>query len=438
MLPVIRSGRQTWNNWAGNVHAQPEHFHFPESVREIQQIIDSCRIRGKTLKVIGAGHSFSAVAKPDDEALSLHRMRGLVSVDRSSMEATFWAGTYLYEAAPLLASADMAFENMGDIQQQTIAGAISTGTHGTGIRFASLSNQVVAWTWVDGNGEVRHHRRDDDDLSNALSISLGLLGVLVKVTIRTVPLYSLTVTNERKPFQQAMAEWSTGLTEHRHLEWFYFPGSDSIQVKTMNETTLKKQHWHSKSMDFVKDGIIETVGFKLMSEIVRLKPKLSRKMTHFAASAIPTGTKSGYYHEILPTPRLVRFTECEYAIPLSSFKTCMEEMHGFLKAHPFYVHFPIECRVTAGEKGMLSPTQGVPSAFIAFHMYKGMDDVPYFKWVDALMKKYDGRPHFGKMNKLHGEETKALYPQLGRFLEIRKQFDPADVFMTHYMQNLLL
>lgn len=437
MLPMTRNALETWRNWSGNVHAQPDFFHFPETIQEIQQIVDSCRIRGKTLKVIGAGHSFSAVAKPDDEALSLDRIRGMLSVDRSAGEATFWAGTYLYEAAPLLASVNMAFENMGDIQQQTIAGAISTGTHGTGIGFASLSDQVVAWTWVDGKGEVRYHRRGDDDLSKALSVSLGLLGILVKITIRTVPFYSLTVTNERRPFKQAMAEWTTELIGHRHLEWFYFPGSDTVQVKTMNQTPLTKQHWRSKSMDFVKNGIIETVGFKLMSEMVRLKPRLARKMTHLAASAIPSGTKSGYYHEILPTPRIVRFTESEYAIPLASFVPCMEEMHEFLKAHPFYVHFPIECRVTAGEDGMLSPTQGEPSAFLAFHMYKGMDDGPYFKWVNALMEKYGGRPHFGKMNKLNGNKTKTLYPQLDHFHEIRKQLDPSDVFLTRYMKNLL-
>lgn len=437
MLPIIRSRNVTWSNWSGNVHAKPDIFHYPSTIQEVQQIVDSCRIRRKTLKVIGAGHSFSAVAKPDDEALSLYEMRGLLSVDLPAMEATFWAGTYLYEAAPLLASVGMAFENMGDIQQQTIAGAISTGTHGTGIRFASLSDQVVAWTWVDGNGQVRHHRRGDDDLSKALSVSLGLLGVLVKVTIRTVPLYSLTVKNERKPFQQAKEEWSTELLEQRHLEWFYFPGSDTVQVKTMNETPLTKQHWRSKSMDFVKEGIIETVGFKVMSEMVRLKPRLAKKMTHIAASAIPNGTKSGYYHEILPTPRLVRFTECEYGIPLARFQPCMEEMHKFLKAHPFYVHFPIECRVTAGEHGMLSPTQGEPSAFLAFHMYKGMDDDPYFQWVEALMEKYGGRPHFGKMNKLDGEKTKALYPKIERFHEIRKKLDPKDVFLTQYMRNLL-
>lgn len=437
MLHMMRVKREYWQNWAENLSAHPESFHYPQTIEEVQQIIDSCRIRGKTLKVVGASHSFSAVAKPDEEALSLEEMRGLIAVDRSLMEATFWAGTYLYEAAPLLASANMAFENMGDIQEQTIGGAISTGTHGTGKYLASLSNQVVAWTWVDGNGQIRHHRRGDDDLSKALSISLGLLGVLVKVTIRTVPLYSLTVTTEKKSFKDAKAAWTNSLEAHRHIEWFYFPGVETVQVKSMDMIPLAKQNFRSKSLEFIKDGVIETVGFKLMSEMVRVKPRLSRKVTKFAAATIPTGSKDGYYYEMFPSNRLVKFTECEYAIPLVDFEACMEEMHDFLKAHPFYVHFPIECRVSAGEDAFLSPTQGVAVAYLAFHMYKGMDNGPYFKWVDTHMRKYRGRPHFGKLNTLTSNDTKKLYPHLEHFHAVRRQCDPQGIFLTGYMKGLL-
>ena len=437
MFPMKEVMSEKWMNWSRNIVATPEYFHYPESISEIQQIVDSCRIRGKTLRVVGAGHSFSPVAKPDDEALSLDRMQGLLSIDRTASEATFWAGTYLYKAAPLLASVGMALENMGDIQEQTIAGAISTGTHGTGKAFGSLSSQVVAWTWIDGTGTVRHHRRDDDDLSKAISLSLGMLGVLIKVTIRTVPLYSLAVTNERRDFQDAMTEWDLNISKHRHLEWFYFPGVDTVQVKKMDQVSLVKKSFSSKSIDLFKNGMIETVGFKAISELVRLRPRFSRIMTKFAATNIPTGVSEGYYHEIFPSPRLVKFTECEYAIPLESFEACMQEMHEFLKAHPFYVHFPIECRVTAGEDAFLSPTQGKESAFLAFHMYKGMDNRPYFKWVQSIMKKYGGRPHFGKMNNLNAKEMESLYPNLDRFNEIRQENDPENVFYTRYFRNLI-
>lgn len=427
-----------WTNWAQNVKATPDYYHLPKSVSDIQDTVNSCRIRRATLRVTGAAHSFSAVAQPESDAMSLDHLQGLISYDNETMEARLWAGTYLYEAAPLLASVGMALENMGDIQQQTIAGAISTGTHGTGLAFGSLSDQVVAWTWVDGKGDVRHHRRADDDLSKALSLSLGMLGVLVDVTIRTVPLYSLQVTSYKRSLDGALAEWPTGLRDNRHLEWFYFPGTDTVQVKTTNSIPLVKQSVQSKAVDFVKNGLVETAGFKAISEICRIKPEMSRKMTDFSAKSVPTGSKEGMYYEIFPSPRLVKFTETEYAIPLQRFEDCMMEMHDFLRAHPFFVHFPIECRVTAGEDAFLSPTQGEATAFLAFHMYKGMDDGPYFKWVHQLMATYGGRPHFGKMNNLTGEKMQKLYPNLDRFMAIREQCDPNGVFMTNYLQSIFV
>lgn len=432
-----KSGHK-WSNWARNVSAAPEYYHAPRTVSDIQDIVDSCRVRGASLRVTGAGHSFSAVAQPDNDMLTLDNLRGLISYDSKAMEARIWAGTYLYEAAPLLETIGMAFENMGDIQEQTIAGAISTGTHGTGIAFGSLSNQIIGWTWVDGEGNLHNHRRGEDDLSKALSLSLGLLGVLVDVTIKTVPLYSLRVESTKRTFQEALSEWTTELQNNRHMEWFYFPGTDIVQVKKTNIIPYVRQSRQSKVIDVVKDGLIETAAFKVISEACRLNPRLSRKMTDFSAKSVPTGVKEGIYHEVLPSPRLVKFTETEYALPLESFDVVIEEIHHFLRAHPFYVHFPIECRATAGEDAFLSPTQGHETVFLAFHMYKGMDNGPYFKWIHRLMEKYGGRPHFGKMNDLTAEKLKKLYPKVDHFMEVRDQFDPQNVFMSQYVKKLFL
>lgn len=427
-----------WTNWARNVNATPNYYHAPKSVQDIQDVVDSCRIRGTSLRVTGAGHSFSAVAQPDNDSLSLDNLRGLISYDSEAMEARMWAGTYLYEAAPLLETIGMAFENMGDIQEQTIAGAISTGTHGTGITLGSLSNQIVAWTWIDGQGKINHHRRGNDNISKAISLSLGLLGVLVDVTIKTIPLYSLRVESTRRTFKEALSEWDNQLQVNRHLEWFYFPGTNTVQVKKTNMIPIARQSRQSKAIDLVKNGLLETGAFKIISEACRIKPRLSRKLTALSAKSVPTGIKEGIYHEVLPSPRLVKFTETEYALPLTRFNELIEEIHHFLRAHPFYVHFPIECRVTAGEDAFLSPTQGEETVFMAFHMYKGMDDEPYFKWVHKLMERYGGRPHFGKMNALTYEKLKELYPSLDRFMDIRAMFDPNEVFMSEYMKQLFL
>ncbi|MFD1926667.1 D-arabinono-1,4-lactone oxidase [Sporosarcina siberiensis] len=427
-----------WTNWAGNVKASPHYSYSPKNVSDVQEIIDSCRIRGQSLRVTGAAHSFSPIACPDNETMSLDHLSGLISYDSMAMEARLRAGTYLYDAVIQLGSVGMAFENMGDIQEQTIAGAVSTGTHGTGISLGSLSSQVVEWTWVDGYGQLRNHRRANDDLSKALSLSLGLLGVLVDVTIRTVPLYSLRAESCRYSYDDALTDWQDDVQTNRHLEWFYFPGTNTAQVKKTNIVPLVKQTRQSKAVDLVKNGLIETVAFKAISEICRVKPRMSRKMTAFSAKNVPIGIKEGIYYETLPSPRLVKFTEVEYAIPFNRFKECIEEIHTFLNAHPFYVHFPIECRTTTGEDAFLSPTQNEDSVFLAFHMYKGMDDGPFFKWVHKLMAGYGGRPHFGKKNDLTHGKLNRLYPNLHRFMDVRETNDPNGTFMNAYTRKLFM
>jgi len=427
-----------WSNWAGNVKATPTYYHQPKSIQDIQDIVDSCRIREVPLRVTGAAHSFSPIAQPEDDTLSLQNFRGLISYDEELMEARVWAGTYLHEAVSILGKIGMAFENLGDIQEQSIAGAICTGTHGTGINLGSLSNQIIAWTWVDGTGKVNHHRRADDDLSKALSLSLGLMGIIIDVTIKTVPLYSLKVVSARQSFNDALEAWSTDIINYRHIEWFYFPGTDIVQVKKSSIIPFIKQGKKSKTSEYINDNVVETLAFKLISEACAFKPRLTREMTKFSAKNVPLGTKKGMYYEVLASKRKVRFTETEYAIPLNQFEIVIKEIHQFLMAHPFYVHFPIECRVTAGEDSFLSPTQGERTAYIAFHMYNRIDEGPYFKWVHNLMARYGGRPHFGKMNELTYEKMHEIYPNVEKFMAIRKKYDPNQVFMGPYFQALFM
>ncbi|KOO51347.1 D-arabinono-1,4-lactone oxidase [Viridibacillus arvi] len=428
--------QKEWTNWSGNVVSKPTRSLLPLSTEHLSQIIKKVSENGQTLRVTGAGHSFSPVAMPDDIAVSLHNMRGLINVDQASGEVTLWAGTYLYEIGPLLKEYGLALQNMGDIQDQTIAGAVSTGTHGTGITLGSISNQVIAWGFVDGLGEYHEHKRADDELSNSLHLSLGLLGVLVQVTLQTVPLYSLKCVSTQAILPVALQDWSQMIRENRHLEWFYFPGSEKVQVKMMNMIPIIEQSKSSKVIESVKNQFVENGLFYLMSELCRKQPKRTALVSKISASSVPNGVKTGLSYEIFPTPRHVKFLESEYAIPLEHFEACMEEIHYTLLSHPFRVHFPIECRTAAGEMGYLSPTGGVESAFLAFHMYKGMDEKPYFRWVQHLMTKYNGRPHFGKVNALSAERMLELYPNLPKFLDQRDKYDPNNVFMTAYFKTL--
>ncbi|MED3804550.1 D-arabinono-1,4-lactone oxidase [Lysinibacillus xylanilyticus] len=427
---------EKWTNWAGNVISYPSEMYLPRSIEEITNIVKHARELGKTIRVTGAAHSFSAVAMPEHIALSLHNMRGLIAVNEEKQEVTLWSGTYLYEIGPLLAKHGFALINMGDIQEQTIAGAVSTGTHGTGVSLGSLSSAVTRWGFVDGTGTYREHVRGMDDLSEALHVSLGMLGVLVKVTIKVIPLYSLHYVSTRDTLENGLAIFAEDIRQNRHVEWFYFPGSETIQVKRMNAIAPVYQSDWSKRIETLKLQIIENGAFFAMSELCKWKPSLSGAMSKLAAANVVEGEKTGISYEIYPSPRSVKFQESEYAIPLTQFEECMEEIHATFKSGIFDVHFPLECRTSAGEAGFLSPTQGQESAFVAFHMYKGMQEEPYFEWVHTMMKKYKGRPHWGKLNHLTAKYVYELYLDIEKFLAIRSQLDPDNVFLTGYLRKL--
>lgn len=425
-----------WTNWSGRYIAYPNQYYAPRSIEQLCTIIQEHAAQQRTIRVTGAAHSFSPIAMPEHSALSLHHLRGLIDVDTANCTATFYAGTYLYEVGPLLAQHGLALSNMGDIQEQSLAGVIATGTHGTGVTLGSFSSMVQTWGFVNGLGEYVEHTRADDDLSKALHLSVGVLGVLVKVTLQVVPLYSLGYTSERKNLRHELATYKESIRQNRHVEWFYFPGSESIQVKRMNLSPLVAQSQWTRKKEYWKLQLLENNAFFVASELCRIKPSFSAAVSKISSNVISEATRTDISYTLFPTPRHVKFVETEYAIPLEHFEDCLEEIHDMFCAKTFDVHFPIECRTTAAEDGFLSPTQNKESAFIAFHMYKDMDEDHYFAWVHQLMTKYNGRAHWGKVNCYDELNMQQLYPNFGKFQAIRRQLDPHNVFLTPYLRKI--
>ncbi|SJM70690.1 D-arabinono-1,4-lactone oxidase [Psychrobacter piechaudii] len=430
-----------WENWVGYVTSEPEQKLSVHSVEELQQVIIQARADKKRVRVTGAAHSFSDCARPEEIAVTLHNMRGLISVNKANKLATLHAGTYLYEIGPALAEHGLALENMGDVQAQTIAGAVSTATHGTGIGLGSVANQVVGWEWIDGKGELHSHKRGDpntDELGNALHVSLGMLGVFTKLTLKVVDLYGLRESNERLEFEQGLANFHDTARAHRHMEWFLFPGTNKLQQKTLSLIPPKPMRRGQKMKDHFDSIVMLNGAFYVLSELARMNPKLTKKVSEISANSIPNTHREGYSFEVFPTPRGVKFNESEYFIKLSDFEAGITEINDILLEDNKLSHFPIEVRTHKGETGMLSPTQGEDCAVLSFHVYKGMDCEPLFNWLYDYMKKWQGRPHWGKVNKLNTDELHELYPQMARFLEIREQYDPDNVFMNSWLEQKFL
>ncbi|MED4583715.1 D-arabinono-1,4-lactone oxidase [Brevibacillus choshinensis] len=425
-----------WKNWAGNVQSRPQQVALPESVEAVVSIVNDCRRTGKHIRVVGSGHSFSRLVQTDDCLLSLERLQGVYAVDSDQHTVEVWAGTNLKDLGKLLYEHGYSQENLGDINAQSIAGAVSTGTHGTGIRFGSISTQVVGMTVVTAAGEVLEcTEAQQPDLFRALQVSLGLLGILVRIRLRVVPTYRLRYRSVRMPLNECLASLDAFREDHRHFEFYAFPYSNTAQVKFMDETTELTNV--NQTWSYVKKMVMENAFFWLLSESCRLIPSLCKPVSRLSAQAVPTVDESGYSHRLFATPRLVRFYEMEYSVPADKMKDVVEELLQAIEQDQFAVHFPIECRYVKQDDIWLSPAHGRNSAFIAVHMYKGMQHQPYFERMESIFQRHGGRPHWGKIHTMKSNQLHLVLPHLADFLALRSQLDPDGLFVNPYLSELL-
>lgn len=429
---------KVWRNWGRNLEVRPSESHFPREVQEVQDIVFRARARGQKLRVVGSSHSFSAVARPDEVMVSLDAISGTLHVDEAAREVKVAAGTPLHMLGPALRNYGLALANMGDVHDQTLAGAVSTGTHGTGLTLGSLSDSVVAWEFVDGKGELRSHRRGEDDLSQALHLSMGLLGVFVSLTLKVVPIYGLLERSQLMNFQEGLDQFMECTRSVRHMEWFLFPGTNRLQQKTLEKVSPQPLSARQRWLDRLEGAIMLNGVFYLVSELVRFFPAQARRVSGWTSRFIPNTSRRGFSYEIFPKPRGVRFVESEYFVPLGHYEEVLTRCNRELMDDTRFSHFPIEVRSQPGESGFLSPTQGQDSLVLSFHVYSGVSGERLFPWVKSTMAEYEGRPHWGKVDLLSYEELRALYPKLDRFMAVRKSCDPDRVFMTSHFESRLL
>lgn len=432
-MRTVQPGR--WNNWSGLVRSVPQKVVYPASIEDVVTVVRECKMANKTLRLVGAGHSFTPLAATDDVLMSLDNLSGLIEVHSSDQTALAWAGTRLHDLGPLLWQNGLAMENMGDIDSQSIAGAISTGTHGTGGRFGVLATQVIEITAVLGTGEVvTCSKTVNPELFSALQVSLGAVGVIVKVKLKCTKAFRLRYESRRVKLEDCLNNLDAYRNDYRHFEFYCFPYSDSCQVKLMSETDAPATNHPVR--DYFNQIIMENWAFGALSFACRSIPGLCRPVSRFSASNVPAGSEIGESYEVFATPRLVKFNEMEYNIPAAELPAVVREVLARIEQQQIPVHFPIECRYVRKDDITMSPASGRDSAYVAVHMYKGMPHEGYFREMEEIFLRHNGRPHWGKMHYLTAPKLAEKYPNWQRFLEIRRQSDPDGVFLNPYLQSL--
>lgn len=426
---------QRWRNWCGLVECAPASIERPADVDAVARLVRESASAGRKLRVAGSGHSFTPLVATPGTLLHLDRLSGLLDVDRAKARAAVWAGTSLHDLGGILDGHGLAMENLGDIDRQTLAGALSTGTHGTGAAFGSLSTQASALTLVSGEGEIVECSEESSrDVFKAAQVSLGCLGVIVKTTLRLRPSFRLRYARSKESLEDCAAKIPAYRDGNRHFELYWFPHTETVQVKLLNET--EEPAHDSGLVKRLNDLVLENAAFGLLSRACRLAPALCAPASRLSAALVSTGVEVGPSYRVFATTRLVRFYEMEYALPSERGLDALREIKAWIERERIAVHFPLELRFVKGDDIPLSPAYGRDTAFVAVHMYRGMEFERYFDGAESIFRNNQGRPHWGKMHGLAAKELSELYPLWDAFHEVRRRLDPRGVFMTPYLERL--
>lgn len=427
--------RATWTNWAGNQTARPLSVERPATENQLAELVARAASHGHTVKAVGAGHSFTAAACTDGHLVSLDGLTGLLAVDRDGGTVTVQAGIRLSDLNVLLHSLGMALPNLGDIAYQSISGAISTATHGTGRHLTGLAGQVAGLRVVAGDGSILDlGPAQYPDLFAAARVGVGALGIISAVTLKVVPEFRLRAVEGAKPLDVILNNLNELVDSNDHFEFFWIPHTRWALTKENNRTD-DPVHIPSKVRRWYADTVLSNYAFGTVCRIGRARPQLIPRL----ATALPSSGVSTYVdhsYRVFTSSRLVKFVEMEYAIPREACAEALTRIRRMIEDRGHLVSFPVEVRFTAPDDIPLSTASGRETAYIAVHMYKGMEFEPYFRDVAAIMADYAGRPHWGKMHFLGAEELRALYPRWSEFQSARQRLDPMRTFANDYTRRV--
>jgi FAD-linked oxidoreductase len=426
-------GSRRWQNWGGNQQAVAVDVLTPGSVDELSAIVKAASESGRRVKAVGSGHSFTAIAAADDQRLHLHRLADLVGIEGRLV--TVQAGMPMYALNALLAGHGLAVPNLGDIDAQTVAGAISTGTHGTGARHATLASCVEAVTLVTGTGQVMRVT-PDEDLFPAVRLGIGALGVLTDITLRCVDAFTLHADERPLPLAEVLARIDDDIAANEHVEFYWYPYTDRAQLKRNNPVPANDRPL-SSFRGWLDDQFLANTVFQGACRLGRAVPAVVPAVSAVAARALTARVYTDRSDRVFCTPRRVRFAEMEYEVPRAAMPEVLAALPRIIGDLPFKVQFPVEVRFTGPDDVWLSHGYGRESAYIAVHQFAGSPYEPYFRAMEALCEPLDGRPHWGKLHYRDVDSLRKAYPKFDDFLAVRDRLDPARVFANDYLDRVL-
>lgn len=430
----------TWHNWAGNQICAPAESCRPTSVDELRAALARAAAARHAVRVVGAGHSFTAAVATDGTMLDLAAMPVRFEADAASGLVTVSAGMRLHELNRRLWDVGLAMRNLGDIDRQTLAGAVSTGTHGTGAKLGGLATQIRALEIMLADGSLVHCSPDENaELYDAGRVSVGALGVITAITLQCDPAYVLRAEEGPMPLARAMADFEHLAAANDHFEFFWFPHTDAVMSKQNNRMPVSAPvEASSRIRDFVEAELLGNVAFGAICETGRRVPSLIPVLARRSVRLLGERVYHAPAPDVFASPRRVRFVEMEYSVPRERVADGLDAIRDVIDRLDLRVSFPVEVRVSQGDDIPLSTASGRDSAYLAIHMYKGTPGYErYFRAVEERLTEMAGRPHWGKLHYRTSDSLAEQYPRWNDFQTVRDKYDPDRLFTNSYVRRVL-
>lgn len=423
----------TWTNWAGNVATNPELIAHPASTEEVVALVRAHR----RVKAIGAGHSFTQIGATDDVLIRLDRMNHLLSADARTGLVRVEAGISLHDLNRRLDALGLALPNLGDVDPQSVAGATSTGTHGTGARLFGIAKAIAALQLVTADGQVLEIDANHE-LFDAARVGLGALGIVTEVTLQCVPAFLLHAREEPVPLSAVLADLDHLVEDNDHFEFYFFPHTDKALTKRNNRVPAGTERsplpgWRHR----LDDEFLSNTLYERVQRLGARRPGLVPRINSISGSLLGAREYTDSSHEVFISPRRVRFRESEFALPRDAAAEAIAEMQRWFETSGEHVSFPIEVRFTAADDIWLSTGYERDNVYLAVHQFHTVDPTTYFAAMQDIFTAHDGRPHWGKMHTLDAGYFRTVYPRFDDFVAVRDRLDPERTFTNDYLDRVL-
>ena len=429
--------RPRWRNWAGNQECAPTDLEYPRDEHDLAQVVKRAAAAGERVKVAGSGHSFTDIACTDGRMVSLERYGDVLHVDTAARTATVQAGITIGQLNEALWDRGLALPNLGDISYQSISGAISTATHGCGIRFGGLATQVVGMELVLADGSVLRCSADQEpEVFACARVGLGALGVVSTLTLQCEPAFNLHALEQPMTLGEVLGSLDEHIEGNDHFEFFWQPHTDRTMTKRNNrvdEPPSNRGRWK----EFRDKVLLENVAFGALCRVGRMRPSLIPRLNETIASGFGKVWRVDRSYRVFTSMRLVHFVEMEYSVPRPAAAEALRALQSFIDRSGLRISFPVEVRFVAADDIPLSTAYGDQRCYIAVHVYRGMPYEQYFRGVEAIMGDLGGRPHWGKMHYQTAATLAPRYPEWDRFRAVRARLDPEGRFRNAYLDRVL-